>query len=78
MGQSAIGVAFRLTLSNSLELALFDIPFLILFGWAVGQPMSMRFNLLETVLVEVCLFILAVTIRLGRSNYLLGCMFLGL
>ncbi|PBP25897.1 calcium/proton exchanger [Diplocarpon rosae] len=52
--------------------ALFVTPFVVLLGWAMGQPMSLYFTLFETVCLFVSAFIVNFLILDGRSNYLEG------
>ncbi|KAI6708145.1 hypothetical protein JHW43_009326 [Diplocarpon mali] len=64
----AIGVA----VGSSIQIALFVTPFVVLLGWAMGQPMSLYFTLFETVCLFVSAFIVNFLILDGRSNYLEG------
>ncbi|PBP16935.1 calcium/proton exchanger [Diplocarpon rosae] len=59
----------RMNLTHS---ALFVTPFVVLLGWAMGQPMSLYFTLFETVCLFVSAFIVNFLILDGRSNYLEG------
>ena len=55
----AIGVA----IGSSMQIALLVTPFLVLLGWAIGQPMTLQFEAFETVV-----FFLSVLI----TNYLIA------
>ena len=55
----AIGVA----IGSSLQIALLVTPFLVILGWIIGQPMTLRFETFETVV-----FFLSVLI----TNYLIA------
>lgn len=54
----AIGVA----IGSSMQIALLVTPFLVILGWIIGQPMTLRFETFETVV-----FFLSVII----TNYLI-------
>ncbi len=54
----AIGVA----IGSSMQIALLVTPFLVILGWIIGQPMTLRFETFETVV-----FFLSVLI----TNYLI-------
>jgi len=41
----AIGVA----IGSSLQIALFVTPFLVILGWIIGEPMTLHFQIFETV-----------------------------
>ncbi|CAG8654811.1 33298_t:CDS:2 [Gigaspora margarita] len=53
--------AICITVGSSTQIALFVIPLLVILGWIIGQPMSLNFEVFET----VCLLISVLL-----SNYL--------
>ncbi|CAG8654657.1 5971_t:CDS:2, partial [Dentiscutata heterogama] len=53
--------AICVTVGSSTQIALFVIPLLVILGWIIGQPMSLNFEVFET----VCLLISVLL-----SNYL--------
>lgn len=69
----AIGVA----IGSSMQIALFVTPFLVLLGWAIGQPMTLHFQGFETVVFFLSVLVVNYLIQDGKSNYLEGCMCLG-
>lgn len=69
----AIGVA----LGSSMQIALFVTPFLVILGWIIGQPMTLRFETFETVVFFLSVLVVNYLIQDGKSNYLEGCMCLG-
>lgn len=69
----AIGVA----IGSSLQIALFVTPFLVILGWIVGQPMTLHFQIFETVVFFISMLVVNYLIQDGRSNYLEGAMCLG-
>lgn len=69
----AIGVA----IGSSLQIALFVTPFLVVLGWAMGQPMTLHFQMFETVVFFVSVLVVNYLIADGKSNYLEGAMCLG-
>merc|ERR1711988_443856 len=70
----AMGVA----IGSSIQIALLVTPFLVMVGWAIGQPMTLRFETFETVAFAVSVLVVTYTVQDGRSNYLEGAMLLGL
>lgn len=70
----AIGVA----IGSSMQIALFVTPFLVLLGWIIGQPMTLNFNTFETVVFFLSVLVVNYLIMDGKSNYLEGCMCLGM
>lgn len=69
----AIGVA----IGSSMQIALFVTPFLVILGWIIGQPMTLHFQLFETVTFFVSVLVVNYLIQDGKSNYLEGAMCLG-
>lgn len=69
----AIGVA----VGSSLQIALFVTPFLVILGWIIGQPMTLNFQIFETVVFFLSVLVTNYLIQDGRSNYLEGCMCIG-
>ncbi|GAO13330.1 hypothetical protein UVI_02013430 [Ustilaginoidea virens] len=70
----ALGVA----IGSSIQIALGVTPFLVIVGWIIGQPMSLRFETFETVAFAVSVLVVTYTVQDGKSNYLEGVMLLGL
>ncbi|KAK4906397.1 Vacuolar calcium ion transporter, partial [Elasticomyces elasticus] len=62
----AIGVA----IGSSLQIALFVTPFLVILGWAMGQPMTLHFENFETVAFFLASLVVILLIQDGKSNYL--------
>ena len=49
----ALGVA----LGSSMQIALFVTPFLVILGWIIGQPMTLKFETFETVVFFISVLI---------------------
>jgi len=64
----AIGVA----VGSSIQIALFITPIVVVTGWILDKPMSLYFNLFETVTLFASAFIVNFLVLDGRSNYLEG------
>lgn len=69
----AIGVA----IGSSMQIALFVTPFMVILGWIIGQPMTLHFQLFETVVFFLSVLVVNYLIQDGKSNYLEGAMCLG-
>ena len=69
----AVGVA----IGSSMQIALFVTPFLVILGWIIGQPMTLNFQVFETVVFFLSVLVVNYLIQDGKSNYLEGCMCLG-
>lgn len=69
----ALGVA----VGSSMQIALFVTPALVLLGWAIGQPMTLKFETFETVVFFLSVLVVSFLIMDGKCNYLEGCMCIG-
>jgi Ca2+:H+ antiporter len=67
----------RTVLLNILQIILFIIPFLILFGWIVNQPFILDFNIFEGIVLFLTLVVITCTIQNGKANYFDGIMMIG-
>ncbi|KAL4806842.1 Sodium/calcium exchanger protein-domain-containing protein [Aspergillus unguis] len=70
----AIGVA----IGSSLQIALFVTPFLVILGWIMHVDMTLRFQIFETVAFFISGLVVTFLIQDGKSNYLEGCLCLGM
>jgi len=64
----SIGVA----VGSSIQIAIFITPFIVILGWIMGKPMTLYFNIFETVALFVTAFVVNYLVLDGRSNYLEG------
>ncbi|KAJ5674047.1 hypothetical protein N7462_009486 [Penicillium macrosclerotiorum] len=62
---------------STLQIALFVSPFLVICGWVIGQPMSLRYSTFETVVFFVSVIVRDCLIRSDRSNYYEGFLLIG-
>lgn len=70
----ALGVA----IGSSMQIALLVTPFLVILGWIIDQPMTLRFETFETVVFFLSVLVTTYVIQDGKSNYLEGAMLIGL
>lgn len=70
----AIGVA----IGSSLQIALFVTPFLVVLGWIIDEPMTLHFEIFETVAFFISGLVVTFLIQDGKSNYLEGGLCLGM
>ncbi|CAG8625151.1 5647_t:CDS:2, partial [Paraglomus occultum] len=64
------------TAARSLQTALFITPFLVVLGWIIGQPMTLFFEVFQTVILFVSVLILNFLIQHGESNWFTGVLLL--
>lgn len=61
----------------SLQMTLLVAPCLVLIGWALGEPLTLRFDLFETVIYCLSLWVVAVLLQDGKANWIKGLMLVG-
>lgn len=72
-----MNLALLVDLGSGIQVALFVTPLLILIAWAMDRPLSLHFELFETVVFFVSVLVVNFLIRGGGSNYLEGVMCVG-
>lgn len=65
-----VGVA----VGSSTQISMFVIPFCVVVGWLMGQPMDLNFQLFETATLFVAVLVVAFMLQEGTSNYFKGLM----
>lgn len=72
-----MNLALLVDLGSGLQIALFVTPLLVLLAWAMDKPLSLHFQLFETVVFFLSVLVTNFLIRGGTSNYLEGCLCVG-
>lgn len=76
-GKGKMDLAIGVALGSSLQIALLVTPFLVILGWIIDQPMTLHFEVFETVVFFLSTIVVNYLIQDGVSNYLEGAMLLG-
>ncbi len=63
-------------LGSSMQIALLVTPVTVIVGWIIDQPMTLHFNLFETTVLFVSVFVVNGTIADGKSHWLEGVLLL--
>ncbi|GMY30772.1 vacuolar cation/proton exchanger 3-like isoform X3 [Fagus crenata] len=66
----SVGVA----VGSSTQISMFGIPFSVVVGWILGQPMDLNFKLFETATLFITVLVVAFMLQDGNSNYFKGLM----
>jgi Ca2+:H+ antiporter len=77
VGKKNIDFALGLIVGATLQIALFVTPFLVIVGWIIGRPMSLRFDPFQTTVLCMSVIVVNCVVRDGRSNYFEGSLLLG-
>lgn len=70
-------ITILVTLGSSMQILLFTLPFLVVLGWIIHEPMTLQFELFEIVATFISVFVINLSLA-GRSNYLLGMTYISL
>jgi len=72
-----LNLAISVIVGSTLQIALLVTPLMVILGWALKQPMSLRFDTFET--TTFCLAVLVVNhlIQGGQTNYFAGALLVG-
>jgi len=69
-----VDITIGIAVGSSTQISLFVVPFSVLMGWALGQPMDLNFGALETTVLVFSVLITFSIISDGSSNWLEGFM----
>nr|POF01640.1 vacuolar cation/proton exchanger 5 [Quercus suber] len=68
-------ITLGVSIGSSTQIALFVIPFSVVLGWIMGQPMDLNFQLFKTATLFISVFVVALMLQEG-THYFKGLMLL--
>ncbi|XP_062218169.1 putative vacuolar cation/proton exchanger 4 [Phragmites australis] len=66
--------SLRVAIGSSTQISMFVIPFCVVMGWLMGQPMDLNFHLFETASLLLTVLVVAFLLQDGTSNCVKGLM----
>lgn len=75
--KNKMDLSLGIAVGSSLQISLLVAPLLVLVGWAIGQPLTLHFNLFEVVAVGAAVAIANLIALDGESNWFEGAQLLG-
>lgn len=66
------GLSIGIAVGSSTQIALFVVPFSVLAGWLVHQPMDLNFGALNTTVMTLSVIVVLSMVVDGQSNWLQG------
>lgn len=75
--RNKLDLTMNVAVGSSMQIALFLLPFLVVLGWCLDQPMSLYFHGFETTIMFVSVLLANSLIQDGESNWLEGVMLIG-
>src|SRR5579871_2410748 len=70
--------AVNVAVGSSLQISLMVTPFLVIFGWIIGQPMSLYFEPFYVIVFFLSVLVVGMLVSDGASNHLEGAMLVGM
>jgi Ca2+:H+ antiporter len=70
--KSKMDLALGVALGSATQIALFVVPFMVLTGWAIGQPLDLFFGAYETAITFVATVVVGFAVADGETNWLEG------
>ncbi|KAI3529614.1 calcium/proton exchanger [Colletotrichum abscissum] len=67
--QDKMDVALGIAMGSSLQIALVVTPFLIIVTWVFGEPMTLQFGLLPSIIFLFSVLVVVYTVQDGRPNF---------
>ncbi|RLM79993.1 putative vacuolar cation/proton exchanger 4 [Panicum miliaceum] len=67
-------ISLGVAIGSSTQISMFVIPFSVVTGWMVGQPMDLNFHLFETASLLITVLVVAFLLQDGTSNCFKGLM----
>jgi len=72
--QDRPGLSIGIAVGSSTQIALFVVPFTVVAGWAMNQPMDLVFGAMNTAVMILSVLVVLTLVIDGRSNWLKGFM----
>lgn len=76
--KNKLDLTMNVAVGSSMQIALFMTPFLVIWGWAIGQPMSLFFHNFESILLFVSVYLSGMVLEDGESNWFEGVLLIAL
>lgn len=70
--RNKLDLSMAVAVGSSIQIALFVIPFLVLLGWCIGQPLTLFFDPFEVVMLFLSVVAVNWAIADGKTNWLEG------
>ncbi|KAJ3025123.1 UNVERIFIED_CONTAM: hypothetical protein HDU68_007435 [Siphonaria sp. JEL0065] len=74
--RNKMDLVIAVAVGSSMQIALLVAPILVLIGWIMGKPLTLDFEMFETAVLFVSIFVVSSLISDGRTHWLEGWMLL--
>ncbi|KAL1332662.1 hypothetical protein HN51_061442 [Arachis hypogaea] len=69
-----LDISLGVAIGSSTQISMFVIPFCVVMGWIMGQPLDLNFQLFETAALFLTVIVVAFMLQEGTANYFKGVM----
>jgi Ca2+:H+ antiporter len=76
--KNRMNFAVNVAVGSSLQISLMVTPFLVIFGWIMGKPMSLYFEPFYVIIFFLSVLVVGMLVSDGASNRLEGAMLVGM
>ncbi|XP_052177320.1 vacuolar cation/proton exchanger 3-like isoform X2 [Diospyros lotus] len=71
-----LDISLGVAIGSATQISMFGIPFCVVYGWVLGIPMDLNFQLFETATLFMTVLVVTFMLQEGTSNYFKGLMLL--
>ncbi|XP_058108789.1 vacuolar cation/proton exchanger 2-like isoform X3 [Magnolia sinica] len=72
--KNKLDITLGVAIGSSTQISMFVIPFCVVVGWVMRQPMDLNFQLFETATLFITVLVVAFMLQEGTANYFKGLM----
>jgi Ca2+:H+ antiporter len=72
------GPVIDAAIKNSVHIAFFITPFTVIFGWVIGQDMTLHFQNYDIIVFFLCVMLVNYLVRDGKNRYLVSAICIGM
>jgi len=70
--KNKLDLALGVAIGSSIQIFLFVLPFMVVLAWGLDKPLTLNFDVFETVIVALAIIVVSYAIADGRTNWLEG------
>ncbi|CCA67705.1 related to Ca2+-transport (H+/Ca2+ exchange) protein [Serendipita indica DSM 11827] len=70
--KNKLDLAMGVAIGSSIQIFLFVLPFLVVLAWGMDKPLTLAFDVFETIIVTLAVIVVAYAIGDGKTNWLEG------
>ncbi|KAL0569585.1 hypothetical protein V5O48_012373 [Marasmius crinis-equi] len=70
--KNKMSMALDIAIGSSIQISIFVLPLMVIISWIMGKPLSLYFDLLQTVVLVVSVMIVHYIVQDGKSLWMEG------